>query len=112
MQVTQDRACMQGEQKQPPKQEEDMTKPIAKAAPEAHEGKYRWQFFQTPSFVEVPRSPPILQHAALVSLHACSSWLCQCCRPELLPPLHSALCIAALACKVKVRSKCHWQMDG
>ena len=34
-------------------QEEDLSKPIAKAAPEAPQGKYRWQFFQTPTIMEV-----------------------------------------------------------
>lgn len=42
-------------------QEEDPTKAIAKAAPDApSHGKYRWQFFQTPTMVEVSLNSPQL----------------------------------------------------
>lgn len=33
--------------------QEDLTKPILKAAADAQTGKYRYQFFQTPKIVEV-----------------------------------------------------------
>ena len=46
---------MQEEPKQQ-QEKEDITKPVAKAATEAPQGKYRWQFFQTPSHVEVRAS--------------------------------------------------------
>ena len=52
-------------------QEEDPAKAIAKAAPDApSHGKYRWQFFQTPTMVEVGPSNPF---------SACCSAACALC---------------------------------